>query len=427
MKDVTAEMERFMTAGAIVHGNPRFSVREDDAPGALGYAADVFAVIAGAERYELRSYLTGAPSPRTCGESEREWAALLRDLHLRDEALPALVVRSRTGGAMFLVFGRHGGPLGVIRLDVDGTRGFRPPQIAATRRFLDEHGAALTHWIVDGAAPLRPVLAEEPALDDSPLHALYRPRNGHAPPLLAGTLTQLIGELAASPRGVAVSRALPFAFVRLARLAGGSSPFFLVSVEPARRLDGDQEERRRTAGQSRQPHERERQRARNRDAPRRSGELADELRERTGEQGGRVAVARAIARVQGRIVERRLFGQHGPQLLVAHEHDRRAAAAPLRRRTVDDPMRERGTVLVEKAARRGDLRRPETARAVDVEPNHAERAAMASEDQEHRTAGARAYDQRGQGFVAQVQIAQQRRPLAFALPARARRRCAGKV
>src|SRR5665213_3126378 len=153
MKDVTAEMERFMTAGAIVHGNPRFSVREDDAPGALGYAADVFAVIAGAERYELRSYLTGAPSPRTCGESEREWAALLRDLHLRDEALPALVVRSRTGGAMFLVFGRHGGPLGVIRLDVDGTRGFRPPQIAATRRFLDEHGAALTHWIVDGAAP----------------------------------------------------------------------------------------------------------------------------------------------------------------------------------------------------------------------------------------------------------------------------------
>src|SRR5665213_1483427 len=235
MKDVTAEMERFMTAGAIVHGNPRFSVREDDAPGALGYAADVFAVIAGAERDELRAYLTGAPSPRTCGESEREWAALLRDLHLRDEALPALVVRSRTGGAMFLVFGRHGGPLGVIRLDVDGTRGFRPPQIAATRRFLDEHGAALTHWIVDGAAPLRPVLAEEPALDDSPLHALYRPRNGHAPPLLAGTLTQLIGELAASPRGVAVSRALPFAFVRLARLAGGSSPFFLVSVEPARR------------------------------------------------------------------------------------------------------------------------------------------------------------------------------------------------
>jgi DNA-binding CsgD family transcriptional regulator len=244
-------MERFMTGGAIVHGNPRFSAREDDAPGALGYAADVFAAIAGAERYELRSYVGGAPSPRTCDESEREWAALLRDLHLRDEPLPALVVRSRTGGAMFLVFGRHGGPLGVIRLDVDGTRGFRPAQIAATRRFLDEHGGALTHWIVDGAAPqwrrnsapvvfvideqLRPVLAEEPALDDSPLHALYRPRHGQAPPLLAGTLTQLVGELAASPRGAAVSRALPFAFVRLARLVGGSSPFFLVSVEPARR------------------------------------------------------------------------------------------------------------------------------------------------------------------------------------------------
>src|ERR1700736_5106467 len=184
-----------MTAGAIVHGNPRFSAREENAPGALGYAADVFAAIAGAERYELRSYVGGPPSPRTCDESEREWAALLRDLHLRDEPLPALIVRTRTGGAMFLVFGRHGGPLAVIRLDVEAARGFRPTQIAATRRFLDEHGAALTHWIVDGAAPqwrrhsapvvfvideqLRAVLAEESALDDSPLHALYRPRNGH--------------------------------------------------------------------------------------------------------------------------------------------------------------------------------------------------------------------------------------------------------
>ncbi|HTD34132.1 MAG TPA: helix-turn-helix transcriptional regulator [Candidatus Elarobacter sp.] len=211
----------------------------------------MFAAIAGADGYELRSYVSGAPAPRACDDDEREWAQLLRDLHLRDEPLPALVARTRTGGAIFLVFGRHGGPLAVIRLDVDSARGFRPAQISATRKFLDEHGAAITHWIVDGAAPewrrssapvmfvideqLRPVLAEEPAADDSPLHALYRPRGGHVSPLLAPTLARMIAEVEASPRGSASSRALPFAFVRLARLVGGSSRFFLVSVEPARK------------------------------------------------------------------------------------------------------------------------------------------------------------------------------------------------
>ncbi|HEY0615487.1 MAG TPA: helix-turn-helix transcriptional regulator [Candidatus Elarobacter sp.] len=239
-----------MTGGAILHGDPRFSAQDAHSAGALGYAADVFAAIAGAERYEVRSYLHGAP-PRACDESEREYAALLRDLQLRDEPLPALVVRARTGGALFVVFGRHGGPLAVIRLDVDHARGFRPPQIAATRRFVDEHGAAITHWIVDGAAPewrrssapvmfvideqLRPVLAEEPAGGDTPLHALYRPRNGHVSPLLGPTLAHLIAELESSARGASATRALPFAFVRLSRLVGGSAPFFLVCVEPARR------------------------------------------------------------------------------------------------------------------------------------------------------------------------------------------------
>jgi len=240
-----------MTGEAIVRDDPRFLAREEYAQGALGYAADVFAAIAGADAYDVRSYLAGTPSPRACDDNDREWATLLRELHLRDETLPALVVRSRAGGAMFLVFGRHGGPLAVIRLAVDGGRGFIPAQIAATQRFVDEHGAAITHWIVDGAAPewrrssapvtfvldeqLRPVRAEEPAGDDSPLHALYRPRNGHAPALLTATLAKLIAELAGAPRGAAVSRSLPFACVRLARLAGGSAPFFLVSVEPARR------------------------------------------------------------------------------------------------------------------------------------------------------------------------------------------------
>ncbi|HEX3468962.1 MAG TPA: helix-turn-helix transcriptional regulator [Candidatus Elarobacter sp.] len=219
--------------------------------GALDYAADVFASIAGADGFETRSYAAAPASARDCDEAEREWAALLRDLQLRDESLPALVVRARGGSAMFLTFGRHGGPLAVIRLDVEGQRGFRPAQIAETRRFLDEHGAAITHWVVDGDAPqwrrnsapvsfvideqLRPVLAEEPAEADSPLHALYRPRAGHVPPLLADTLAQLVREVRSAASGASASRALPFAFVRLARLVGGSAPFFLVTVEPARR------------------------------------------------------------------------------------------------------------------------------------------------------------------------------------------------
>lgn len=238
-----------MTGGAISHGEAQYSELEERSSGALGYAADVFAAIAGADLYAVRTFFEGLSSIE--GEDDAECAALLRDLQLRDEPLPSLVVRSRSGGAMFLVFGRHGGPLAVIRLQVEGTRGFRPAQIAETRRFLDEHGAPITHWIVDGAAPewrrssapvmfviddqLRPVLTEEPSSEDSPLHELYRPREGEVSPLLTETLGQLIRELVLVPRGVAVTRALPFAFVRLSRLAGGSSAFYLVSVEPARR------------------------------------------------------------------------------------------------------------------------------------------------------------------------------------------------
>lgn len=238
-----------MTRGAILHGNPHFTAFDEHSSGALGYAADVFAAIAGADLYAVRTFFGGLSAVE--GADDAECAALLRDLQLRDEPLPALSVRSRSGGAMFLVFGRHGGPLAVIRLQVEGSRGFRPAQIAETRRFLAEHGAPITHWIVDGAAPewrrhsspvmfvideqLHPILSEEPSDEDSPLHALYRPRDGHTSPLLTDTLAQLIRELALAPRGAAVTRALPFAFVRLSRLAGGSASFYLVSVEPARR------------------------------------------------------------------------------------------------------------------------------------------------------------------------------------------------
>jgi DNA-binding CsgD family transcriptional regulator len=241
-----------MIGEAASTGELEFLTSAGRSSGALGYAADVFAAIAGADRYEARSFVAGAPPLRDCADADREWAALLRDMHLRDERLPALVVQSRGARAMFLAFGRHVGPISVIRLEVHGGRGFRPAQIAATRRFIDEHDAAITHWLADdGALPewrrtsapvtfvidgqLRAVLAEEEAAEDSPLRALYRPRNGRTPALLAGTLGALIEELETTPRGEAVTRALPFASVRVARLAGGAAPFFLVAVEPARR------------------------------------------------------------------------------------------------------------------------------------------------------------------------------------------------
>ena len=240
-----------MIGEAASTGEPEFLASAGRWSGALGYAADVFAAIAGADRYEVRSYVAGAPAVRDCVDGEREWAALLRDMQLRDERLPALVVQSRGARAMFLAFGRHVGPISVIRLEVHGGRGFRPAQIAATRRFIDEHDAAITHWLADGAMPewrrtsapvtfvidrqLRAVLAEVEAGEDSPLRALYRPRNGRTPALLASTLGALIEELERAPRGEAVTRALPFASVRVARLAGGAAPFFLVAVEPARR------------------------------------------------------------------------------------------------------------------------------------------------------------------------------------------------
>lgn len=219
--------------------------------GALGYAGDVFAAIAGASRHEVRWFPDGVPARRAAaGAEDEEFTLVARDLQLRGIPLPALAVRARSRGAMFLVLGQHGGPLAAIRLEHDD-RGFRPSRIADTRRFIEEHGGAITHWIVDGAAPswrrshatvsfviderLHPVLIEEAGAHDSPLHALYRPRDGSTPPLLVETLRELVRELSAAPQGVAATRSLPFAFVRLARLAGASTPYFLVSVEPARR------------------------------------------------------------------------------------------------------------------------------------------------------------------------------------------------
>ncbi|HTW86042.1 MAG TPA: helix-turn-helix transcriptional regulator [Candidatus Sulfotelmatobacter sp.] len=189
------------------------------------------------------------PPRREQPESD-DVVVVLRELQLRDAPLPALVVRSRSRGAMFIALGRHGGPLAVVRLDHD-ERGFRPARIAETRRFVEEHGGALTHWVVDGSTPswsrnnttvsfviderLRPALVEAAGTDESPLHALYRPREGCTPPLLIDTVRDLVRELGERPAEPAATRSLPFAFVRISRLAGAATPYYLVAVEPARR------------------------------------------------------------------------------------------------------------------------------------------------------------------------------------------------
>jgi DNA-binding CsgD family transcriptional regulator len=231
-----------------VHSEAEEQTRERT--GALGYAGEVFATIAGASRHEVRWFPTGVPARRDVAAGDEEFVETARDLQLRGIPLPALAVRSRNRGAMFLVLGQHAGPLAAIRLE-HGERGFRPSRIAETRKFLEEHGAAVTHWIVDGAAPswrrdnapvsfviderLRPVLVEEPGTNETPLHSLYRPREGCAPPLLIETLRDLVHELSERPETSAATRSLPFAFVRLGRLAGAATPYFHVSVEPARR------------------------------------------------------------------------------------------------------------------------------------------------------------------------------------------------
>lgn len=217
--------------------------------GALGYAADVFSAIAGACRRDVHWFPDGV-GRRDGGDDADDVSAVARELQLRAAPLPALVVRSRSRGALFLVLGQHGGPLAIIRLE-SAERGFRPPRIAQTRRFLEEHGGAITHWVVDGGAPswsrnnttvsfviderLRPALVEASGENESPLHALYRPREGCTPPLLIDTVRDLVRDLTDHPSEPAATRSLPFAFVRLSRLAGASTPYYLVSVEPARR------------------------------------------------------------------------------------------------------------------------------------------------------------------------------------------------
>ena len=78
-----------MIGGAILHGDPQFLTFDERSSGALGYAADVFAAIAGADLYAVRTFFAGLSAVE--GDDDAECAALLRDLQLRDEPLPTLV------------------------------------------------------------------------------------------------------------------------------------------------------------------------------------------------------------------------------------------------------------------------------------------------------------------------------------------------
>jgi DNA-binding CsgD family transcriptional regulator len=213
---------------------------------ALPHVGEALATIAGASRYSVRSFPNGVPS-RVPGDESPEWVEVARDAQLRDEVLPTLSTRRGERGLAYLVFGRFEGPLAVVRLEAAGGL-FRPVQLARIRRFLSEHGAAFTHRVIDDISPalrrvppvtfvvdehLQTVLSEDAGPDEAPLHALYRPRDGSVSALLIEPLAEMIDELRHGE--TTVTRALPLAVVRVARLVGASAPYFLVTVEPARR------------------------------------------------------------------------------------------------------------------------------------------------------------------------------------------------
>jgi len=215
---------------------------------ALPHVGEALATIAGASRYEMRSFPSGVPQRVPHAQDDAEWVEVARDAQLRDELLPTLTTLRGKRGVAYLVFGRFEGPLAVVRLEAAGGI-FRPAQLARTRRFLSEHGASFTHRVIDDAGPalrrvppvtfvvdenLRSILSEDVDGEEAPLHALYRPRNGSVPPLLAGTLGEMVARIVRHGEP-AVTRVLPLAVLRVARLVGAASPYFLVTVEPARR------------------------------------------------------------------------------------------------------------------------------------------------------------------------------------------------
>lgn len=209
---------------------------------ALSDAAAVFASIAGAQSWSV------------LGLGDPEAAALLRDVRLRGETLPALVAMPSRRGVLYVALGRLEGPFAALRLERDARGAFAAGRIAETRRFLDEHGSALTHWVVEGDVPrwtrsnravsfvvdglLRPVLYEDRAADGSPLAVLYGPSNGASPPHLERAIAKLVADLRAASEVHTATRLLPFAEVRVTRLFGAAEPLFLVAVEPVRRRSG---------------------------------------------------------------------------------------------------------------------------------------------------------------------------------------------
>ena len=207
---------------------------------ALAHAAAVFASIAGAVSWSV------------LGSDDDDARVLARELRLRGDELPVLVAVPRRAGELYVVLGRLEERFAAIRLQAGTGNGFSPARIAETRRFLDEHGTVLMHWVVEGGAPpfkrtsspvsfvvdaqLRAVLHEDRA--GSPSLGLYGTRDGALQAPLERAIAQMVADLAPGGATHTASRMLPFASVRVTRMTGGETPLFLVAIEPLRRRSG---------------------------------------------------------------------------------------------------------------------------------------------------------------------------------------------
>ena len=208
---------------------------------ALAHAAAVFASIAGAVSWSV------------LGSNDDDARTLARDLRLRGDELPAVVALPRRAGELYVVLGRLEGRFAALRLTTGQGHVFSPARVAETRRFLDEHGGVLTHWVVEGGAPpfkrtsapvsfvvdaqLRPVLHEDRAGGGAPA-GFYGTRDGTLQAPLERAIAQMVADLAPGVEAHTATRSLPFASVRVTRMTGGQTPLYLVAVEPLRRRSG---------------------------------------------------------------------------------------------------------------------------------------------------------------------------------------------
>lgn len=208
---------------------------------ALAHAAAVFASIAGAVSWSV------------LGSNDDDARALARDLRMRGDELPALVALPRRPGELYVVLGRFEARFAALRLVAPAGNAFSPARVAETRRFLDEHGTVLMHWVIEGGAPpfkrstapvsfvidaqLRAVMHEDRPSGNAAI-GFYGTRDGTMQAPLERAIAQLVADLPVGAESHTATRTLPFASVRVTRMTGGAEPLYLVAVEPLRRRSG---------------------------------------------------------------------------------------------------------------------------------------------------------------------------------------------